>query len=183
MRRVRGISGDTSVDGNSNDKYAEGGQNFSVETDTKGNFTFGEKTYSISGDSSVEIKAMFLPEKSYASGFASLDGTVSGDFTCDKIYVNGSQKPIWIYGDDNIKLSAFSYFGRERRRDAWRVSEGGTYTTKTPYPKSKLVASLKAKADDVIIGLENDDAYIYNANNPLITRNTSNAEKILVIRN
>ncbi|MBQ3435006.1 MAG: hypothetical protein IJG24_08195, partial [Selenomonadaceae bacterium] len=50
-----------------------------------------------------------------------------------------------------------------------QVSKGGTYTANE--------TALKAKAGDVIIGLEND-AYIYDANNPLITRNTSATEII-----
>ena len=111
LRRVRGISdsatvngGDTSIDGDYNDKYAGSGQYFYVDTDTEGTFTIGEKAYSISGDSNVEIVADFLREKSYASGFASLDGTVSGDFTSDEFYVNGSKNPILIYGDDSIKV-------------------------------------------------------------------------------
>ena len=328
LRRVRGISngatingGGTSIDGDYEDKYAEVGQNLYVDTDTEGTFTFGDKAYSISGDSNVEIKAMFLPTKSYAGGFDSLAGTVSGDFTSDEFYVNGSKNPILIYGDDSIKVVGsssgtelldvsdgatlaslggvkevhtdtegefwigaepvpfgvtvtgddnvtfgFDYKGELTSVDnlegdiefskgtggalsingigiqtkgtefssigaydnllyihdikggtitayepdkiwlqmrgenftlnenkltltndadgIWlrdkeivgldegaslQVSKGGTYTANE--------TSLKAKAGDVIIGLEND-AYIYDANNPLITRNTSNAEII-----
>ena len=108
LRRVRGISdgatilgGDTSVDGNSNDKYAKDGQYFYVDTDTEGVFTIGEKTYSISGDSNVEIVAEFLPEKSYASGFNNLEGTVRGDFDGETFYVNGN-KPILVEGDEDF---------------------------------------------------------------------------------
>ena len=111
IRKVSGISdgatvkgGDTSVNGNSNDKYAQGGLNLSVETDSEGDFTIGEKTYSISGDKNVEIKAMFLPTKSYANGFDSLDGTVSGNFDGNEFKVNGNKNPILINGDDSIKV-------------------------------------------------------------------------------
>ena len=112
LKKASGISdgakllgGDTNVDGNHNDKYAKGGLHLYVETDTEGDFTIGKKTYNISGDSNVEIKAMFLPEKTYASGFASLDGTVSGDFTSYAVSINGGA-PIVIYGDKNISIAA-----------------------------------------------------------------------------
>ena len=128
FRRLRGISngatvngGDTSIDGDYNDKYAGGGQYFYVDTDTEGTFTIGEKAYSISGDSNVEIVADFLREKSYASGFASLDGTVSGDFTSDEFYVNGSKNPILIYGDDSIKV-----VGSSSGTELLDVSDGAT---------------------------------------------------------
>ena len=128
FRRLRGISngatvngGDTSIDGDYNDKYAGSGQYFYVDTDTEGTFTIGEKDYSISGDSNVEIVADFLREKSYASGFASLDGTVSGDFTSDEFYVNGSKNPILIYGDDSIKV-----VGSSSGTELLDVSDGAT---------------------------------------------------------
>ena len=111
LRKISGISdgasingGDTSVDGDYDDKYAAGGQNLYLDTDTEGTFTIGEKSYSISGDSNVEIKAMLLSEKSYAGGFASLEGTVSGNFDGDEFFVNGSKNPILISGDDLISV-------------------------------------------------------------------------------
>ncbi|MBR2774269.1 MAG: alpha/beta fold hydrolase [Selenomonadaceae bacterium] len=111
LRKVSGISdgasingGDTSVDGDYNDKYAAGGQNLYLDTDTEGTFTIGEKSYSISGDSNVEIKAMLLSEKSYAGGFNNLAGTVSGNFDGDEFFVNGSKNPILIGGDDLISV-------------------------------------------------------------------------------
>lgn len=111
LRRVSGISdgasingGDTSIDGNSNDKYAQGGQYFYVDTDTEGDFTIGEKTYNISGDSNVELEADFNPIYAYVSGVKNLDGTVSGNFVDDEFYINGNKNPILINGDDSIKV-------------------------------------------------------------------------------
>ena len=114
LKKVSGISdgasingGDTSVDGNSDDKYAAGGQYFYVDTDTEGAFTFGEKTYSISGDSNVELEADFNPNYAYVRGVQNLDGTISGNFDGDEFKIN-SRKPILIVGDDSISLTADS---------------------------------------------------------------------------
>ena len=127
LKKVSGISngatingGDTSVDGDSNDKYAQGGQYFYVDTDTEGTFTIGEKNYSISGDSNVEIKATILPDESYASGFANLDGTVRGSFAGDEFSVNG-KKIILVEGDED-----FYVVGGSSGTKLYDVSDGAT---------------------------------------------------------
>ena len=110
LKKVSGISdgasingGDTSIDGNSDDKYAAGGQYFYVDTNSEGAFTFGEKVYSISGDSNVELEADFNPIYACVRGVQSLAGTISGNFNGDEFKVN-SQKPILINGDDSIQV-------------------------------------------------------------------------------
>ncbi len=128
FRKVSGVSdgasingGDTSIDGNHNDKYAQGGQYFYIDTDTEGDFTFGQKTYNISGDNNVEIEADFYPTYAYVRGVKNLEGTVSGNFAGDVFYINGSKNPILIYGDDSIKV-----VGSSSGTELLDVSDGAT---------------------------------------------------------
>ncbi|MBR6713529.1 MAG: alpha/beta hydrolase [Selenomonadaceae bacterium] len=102
--KLSGISNNATINANGTYDGQEIEQYFYLDTDTEGAFTIGEKTYSISGDSNVSIEATFNPDKSYASGFASLEGTVSGNFDGDTFYVNGSSDSILINGDDSIDV-------------------------------------------------------------------------------
>ena len=69
----------------------------------------------------------------------------------------GDEDGIWIRDKEIVGLDEGA---------SLKVSDAGNYTVNT--------ANISAKAGDVIVGLENgNDAYIFNANNPLITKNTS----------
>ncbi len=79
---------------------------YNLVTDTEGTFTIGDKAYNVSGDSSVAITARFdVDTAPYASKFASLNGTISGDFTGGTFSINGSST-LQILGDSAIDIVA-----------------------------------------------------------------------------
>ena len=59
-----------------------------------------------------------------------------------------------------------------------QVSEAGTYTFKTTYPNFATRSVLNAKSGDILVGLGNDYAYIYDPNKPIITKNTTTEEML-----
>ncbi|MBR4384753.1 MAG: hypothetical protein IKP64_14505, partial [Selenomonadaceae bacterium] len=75
----------------------------------------------------------------------------------NELILTGDEDGIWIRDKEIVGLDEGA---------SLKVSDAGNYTVNT--------ANISAKAGDVIVGLENgNDAYIFNANNPLITKNTS----------
>ena len=185
LRRVRGISdgatilgGDMSVDGNSNDKYAKDGQYFYVDTDTEGVFTIGEKTYSISGDSNVEIVAEFLPEKSYASGFNNLDGTVRGEFDGETFYVNGN-KPILVEGDED-----FYVVGSSSGTKLYDISDGASIEyaggVKEVHTDTEGTFQFGEENNTVAVTVQGDDNVTFELNSAEYIKNIADVEGDLI---
>jgi len=77
---------------------------FDIVTDSAGVIQIGNKPYTISGDSSVVVKADFEPGKSYVRGFDGLSGTVSGNFTPHAVSLDGGD-PIIVHGDRSIEIA------------------------------------------------------------------------------
>lgn len=90
--------------------------------------------------------------------------------TGDTMTLNGNELTLTA-DDDGVWIRDKEFVGLDEGATL-QVGEAGIYTSKTPYPDSKTVVTLNARAGDLIVGLADNDAYIYNANNPLITRNT-----------
>ena len=83
----------------------------------------------------------------------------------NKFTLAGDEDGIWVREREIVGLDEGA---------SLKVSEAGTYTVQG--------VTLKADAGDVIIGLEDDDAYIYDENNPLVTRKTSAPEIIDIFK-
>ena len=159
LQEVIGISEGTTITGSASlaDKPAE--TVFDVITESEGEFTIGERTYTISGDSSVAIMTDFEPDKSYVRGFKNLNGTVSGDFTENAVSINGSSAAVQAFGDTAIDIvaddSGFEILGLDANASL-KVSATDTYKVNS--------TTIDAKAEDVIVGNTNGAAYIYNEN-------------------
>ncbi|MBR3746163.1 MAG: hypothetical protein IKN27_04300, partial [Selenomonadaceae bacterium] len=150
---------------------------FGIITDTTGEFTIGEKTFDISGDTAVSISALFDDSSLTSWKFDYLSGTVSGDFSGGLFGVNGSGA-LEIFGDTNVSISGddngFELFGLDENASL-QVFSAGNYVVNGQ--------NLSAAAGDMIIGLDDgNDAYVFDENNQLITKNTPN-EKIIDIFN
>lgn len=105
LEKVLGVSDGTTIKGGADIDGETIEQEFDIITKTEGAFTFGERTYSISGDSSVSITAAFNLDEGYAYSFDGLSGTVSGNFNDSDFSVNGGES-ILINGDSSIDLVA-----------------------------------------------------------------------------
>ena len=171
LRRVSGITDGATIGGggaNIDGKTYEQGQYFYVDTDTEGEFTIGDKVYSISGDTNVEIVAEFLPEKSYASGFNNLTGTVSGSLSDEAFTVNGGGA-ILISGDDNFEVVGIS--GGAKLLD---ISDGATLArlggVKEVHTDTEGV--FQFGAESVAISVIGDDSVTFKLSDELITEIT-----------
>ena len=123
---------------------------YNLITDTPGAFTIGEKTYNITGDSAVAIRARFEADTApYASYFDSLNGTVSGDFTGHQLSIN--DKPVGqIFADTDITIAAddtgFKILGFDEGASL-QTAEAGTYTINS--------SVINAGKGDIITNLNN----------------------------
>ncbi|MBR4642089.1 MAG: hypothetical protein IKO74_05120, partial [Selenomonadaceae bacterium] len=146
---------------------------FDLVTDNEGVFTVGKKDYSISGDSSVAIKADFEPDKSYVRGFDDLSGTVSGDFTSHVVSINGSSSAVQPVDDTLISIAAdengFEIFGLDKdaslkvaAKDSYKVNE----------------TSINTNAQDFIVGNGSNSAYLLAMNNNTIVTGTEGNDTI-----
>lgn len=124
---------------------------YNLITDSQGSFTIGERTYLITGDSSVAIRARFEPDSApYASYFDSLSGTVSGNFTNHHLTINSYPLGL-VTGDTDISISAaasnlsISGFGTAA---SLQVASAGTYTINN--------ATITAQAGDLITNTGNN---------------------------
>ena len=178
--KLSGISNNATINANGTYDGQEIEQYFYLDTDTEGALTIGKKTYTISGDSNVEIEASFNPDKSYASGFASLEGTVSGDFDGDEFFVNGSKNLILVEGDDSI-----SVVGTSDGTKLYGVSDGVTLVStggvSEVHTDTEGVFQFGATENDsVSITVQGDDNVTFELNSAQEIENIADVEGDLI---
>ncbi|MBQ4404775.1 MAG: hypothetical protein II857_10260, partial [Selenomonadaceae bacterium] len=83
----------------------------------------------------------------------------------NRLTLTGDADGIWLRDKEIVGLDEGA---------SLQVGAGGDYLANE--------TSLKANPDDVIIGLEDNDAYIYDANNPLITRKTPSKDIVNIFK-
>lgn len=168
LQEVNGIAANTTVTGGAVIGDEKTLSVYDIITESEGKFTIGKNAYTISGDSSVAIRARFTEDdKSYASAFKNLNGTVSGDFRDGAFKINGSNSALQIYGDKNIDVvaddSGFEVLGLDAGASL-QVSEAGEYMVNSTL--------LEAGKDAVIVGTEDGSARILGDNIENSTSNT-----------
>ena len=130
LQKIIGISDGTTINAAATFGSEPEETLFDVITETEGVFTVGDKSYTISGDSSVGIKADFEPDKSYVRGFDDLNGTVSGDFNDHPVTINGAN-PVAFSGGNSVEIVAhqndYKIFGISNG-ESLTASLQGTYT-------------------------------------------------------
>ncbi|MBR7024527.1 MAG: hypothetical protein IKI08_00760, partial [Selenomonadaceae bacterium] len=169
LKKLSGISNGATILGGGTYGGQAIEQYFYLDTDTEGTFTIGEKTYSISGDSNVEIEASFNPDESFASGFNNLDGTVSGDFAGDSFYVN-DKNPILIHGDEDFYVvgsssgtKLFGVSGNATLASLGGVKEVHTDTEGTfQFGEENNTVAVTVQGDDNVTFELNSAEYIKN---------------------
>ena len=130
---------------------------YNLVTDTEGKFTIGEKTYAVSGDSSIALRARFEENTApYASMVDSLNGTINGDFSGGEFKVNGSSA-MKIIGDTDVSIvaddSGFEILGLDAG-SSLQVSTAGNYSVNG--------TAIAAGASAVIVGTKDGKARLYN---------------------
>ena len=148
---------------------------FDLVTETEGVFKIGDKAYTISGDSSVEIKALFNSDEKCARGFDDLSGTVSGDFTAYAVSINGGN-PIQIHGDKTVAISA-----GDDGVELFNVSNGVTLDSTGKASKvhtdTEGVFQFGATADDSIaITIQGDKNVTFELNRSEFIENITDVE-------
>ena len=148
---------------------------FDLVTETEGVFKIGNKAYTISGDSSVEIKALFNSDEKCARGFDDLSGTVSGDFTAYAVSINGG-RPIQIHGDKTVAISA-----GDDGVELFNVSNGVTLDSTGKASKvhtdTEGVFQFGATADDSIaITIQGDKNVTFELNSSEFIENITDVE-------
>lgn len=159
LEEVIGISNGATITGGATLDDEETLSYYNLITDTEGKFTIGKKTYNVSGDSNVVIRARFdVDTAPYASYFDSLNGTVSGDFTGGEFKINGSSA-LKILGDTDVSIVAdgknFKILGLDAGASL-QVSAAGTYSVNS--------SVIEMTSEGVIVGMENDSARLYGKN-------------------
>ncbi|MBE8954926.1 MAG: hypothetical protein SR2Q5_04545 [Quinella sp. 2Q5] len=111
------------------------------------------------------------------SVYSAYDATITTDAP-EKVWVQMANASMTFNGN-RLELSGDKeggvWFGNKEivgldEGASLTVGEAGTYSTE--------VVTLEAQAGDVIVGLGDEDAYIYDESNPLITKQTSTEELI-----
>lgn len=106
---VSGISSGATVTGGASLSSGDTVNNFNILTDGNSVYTFGDKTYTVTGDDSVLFNADFDDENATLKTVSELDGTISGDFSAD-VTINGIDD-VQILGDRSIDVVASSRNG------------------------------------------------------------------------
>ena len=130
---------------------------YNLVTDTTGKFTIGERTYNVSGDSSIALRARFEENAApYASMVDSLNGTISGDFSGGNFSINGSSA-LKIINDTDISIVAdengYEILGLDAGAKL-QVSAADTYKVNG--------TEITAGASSVIVGTADGKAQLYN---------------------
>ena len=147
LEEVIGISDGATITGGASLADEQTLSYYDLVTDTTGKFTIGEKTYNVSGDSSVAIRARFDEGQSFASAVRNLNGTVSGDFSAGAFKINDGSS-LRIFGDTDVSVVAdefgFEILGLDAGASL-QVSASGIYSVNS--------VAINANAEDVIVGV------------------------------
>ena len=169
-----------------------------VQGDPNVTFEFNLETQFVTNIANIEGNLLFSDTSNMCS-INGIGGVFSGTFSSvgaydNLIYLHGvadgsslttpDEDQIWLQqvgasmalneNEFNIANDADGIWVRNREvvgldeGASLQVSQAGNYTVNT--------AALSVKSGDVIVGLGDSDAYIYDANHPLITKNTSTDE-------
>lgn len=157
LEEVIGISDGATVTGGASLADEPTLSYYNLVTDTTGKFTIGERTYNVSGDSSIALRARFEENAApYASMVDSLDGTISGDFSGGKFNINGSAA-LKLIGDTNVSIvadkSGYEILGLDAGANL-QVSKEGTYMVND--------TEIAAGESSVIVGTADGKAQLYN---------------------
>jgi hypothetical protein len=156
LEEVIGISDGATVTGGASLADEKTLSYYNLVTDTEGKFTIGEKTYTVSGDSSVVLRARFEENAApYASMVDSLNGTISGDLSGGNFSINGSSA-LKIIGDSAIDIVAdkngYEILGLDAGTSL-QVSAADTYKVNG--------TEIAAGASAVIVGTPDNKASLY----------------------
>ena len=169
-----------------------------VQGDPNVTFEFNLETQYVTNIANIEGNLIFSDTSNMCS-INGIGGVFSGTFSSvgafdNRLYLHdvadgsslttGDAEKIWLQqvgasmavntNEFNLANDADGVWIRDREvvgldeGASLQVSQAGNYTVNG--------ATLTAKAGDVIVGLGDSDAYIYDANHPLITKNTSTDE-------
>ena len=98
---VLGVSSGATIDGSAVYNGGETSTFFDIVTDSEGEFTLGDSTYTVAGDDSVTFIGGFGTETSELMVVDGLDGTISGAFE-NSVEINDNT--VKITGDDSINV-------------------------------------------------------------------------------
>lgn len=159
LEKVIGISDGVSVTGSANLDDERTYCYYDLVTDSTGKFTIGKKTYTISEDADIDLRARFDENVAYASKVDRLNGKIVGDFSEGEFSVNGSAA-LRIFGDSQVEILGtddnFEIMGLDAGASL-KVAAAGNYTV------NKTL--IEAEAGGVIVGNTNGSANIYIENN------------------
>ncbi|MBQ3433878.1 MAG: hypothetical protein IJG24_02395, partial [Selenomonadaceae bacterium] len=94
LQKIIGVSAPSTVNADATFGEDDTYSIFDIVTESEGTFNIADKSYSISGDDEVEIKARYEDGKASVLSFNDLNGTVSGDFTEYEVSINGSASAV-----------------------------------------------------------------------------------------
>ena len=173
LKKVIGISDGATITGSATLENELEETGFDVVTEMEGVFTIGDKSYTISGDSSAIIETAFDTKKFYAEGFDDLNGTVNGDFTANELSINGNS-PFQVFGDKDVSVHAnengYEVYGLDANASI-KVTAAGTYVVNS--------TSIETSGTNFIVGNEDGTArllyenYIENATANTVINGTS----------
>ena len=158
LQKIIGISDGATITGNATLENELEETGFAVVTDTEGVFTVDDKSYTISGDSSVIIETVFDTRKFYTEGFDDLNGMVTGNFTAHEVSINGNPA-FQVIDDENVSIYAnengYEVYGLDYNSGI-QVSDAGTYVVNS--------ATIDANAGDIIVGASDGSALLADEN-------------------
>ncbi len=174
LEKVVGISNGATIEGGASLDNEDTLSYYVLKTDTNGDFTIGEKTYTIAEDSTVgtELRAHFEDNLVYADKVNELNGTISGNFSDGGFAINGNNS-LNVYEDEEISIvgsgKKYEILGLDNNASL-KVSAKDSYVVNN--------TTINANAGDYIVGLGESAAFLMGTNNDTLITGTKSDDTI-----